>query len=94
VCCREEEKIHLSFLDCKSIAQRDPEQLKNYFQNTEFYTKTLRSLCDWYVEADHVNNKSFRYNILDSKGNNTVEYIELQEKVGGFKHILEFYDIF
>ncbi len=54
----------------------------------EIKDKTLKSLCNWSIEAVFTDG-TYRFNILDDK--NKPEYEKINYKIKGFTHILSFY---
>ena len=90
---KEEKAIYLSILDKDSNAN-DPNDILVDYANSTAYEHYFRSLCDWSIEADF-QGTSYRINIL-TEGNSNNESdtpIQMKSKVGGYKHILKFYDI-
>jgi hypothetical protein len=67
----------------------------DFFKKSEIYKSYFLNLCDWVVEYDFLDELSKRYNLLvsDSVINELPEIEILNEKVGGIKHIIKFYDV-
>lgn len=53
--------------------------------------KFFWSLCDWKVEADFEDG-SYCFQLLGEESEDNVKIVNLDKPVGGFKHILKFYD--
>ena len=87
--------VELRIIDCLSIAVIDSLTLLQYFQGSSPFKFDFRNLCDWIVECDFLDESSKRINLLNapeySKSIQTIEI--LPYSVGGFKHILKFYDV-
>lgn len=85
-----EQKLRIEILDKESIAKKDPNTLLKYFRESNAFKIYFRSLCDWIVEADLGEGKSVRINVLRDHSGDGIQL--LNRPIGGFKHILEFYD--
>lgn len=87
--------IELRILDCKSVSKNDSETLLQYFKGSFPYKNDFRNLCDWIVECDFLDESSKRINLLvvPDKTQLLPEIENLPFTVGGFKHILKFYDV-
>ena len=85
----EEKSIYLSILDKDSIGGDSQRTLSDY-SNSNPFKLYFRSLCDWSVEGDF-DGGSFRLEILNEGDHKSI--VPLEKKVGGYKHILKFYDI-
>jgi hypothetical protein len=85
-----EQKLRIGILDKKSIAKKDPDTLLKYFRESNAFKVYFRSLCHWIVEADLDEGKPVRINVLRDHSNADIQLLD--RPIGGFKHILEFYD--
>jgi hypothetical protein len=87
--------VELTIFDCLSVSKNDSETLLHYFKGSFPYQNDLRNLCDWVVECDFLDESSKRLNLLVAPeySLNNIEIKELNNSVGGFKHILRFYDV-
>jgi len=87
--------IELRILDSKSVSKIDCSTLLQYFKGSSPFKNDFRNLCDWIVECDFLDESSKRINLLITPG--SIQYLqeieELPHSVGGFKHILKFYDV-
>ena len=86
--------IELRIFDCKSIAKIDSFNLLEFLKGSTPFKSDFRSLCDWIVECDFLEETPKRINLLIAPeySKSTLEIEELPYIVGGFKHILRFYD--
>jgi RNA-directed DNA polymerase len=86
--------VELRIFDCRSVSKNDSETLLHYLKGSFPYQNDLRNLCDWVVECDFFDEPSKRLNLLVAPeySLNNIEIEELNIPVGGFKHILRFYD--
>ena len=87
--------VELRIFDCKSITKIDSKTLLHFLQGSSPYKFDFRNLCDWIVECDFLGESSKRVNLLIAPefSNSFQEIEELRFPVGGFKHILRFYDV-
>jgi len=87
--------IELSILDCESISIIDSDTLLRFLQGSTAYKFDFRNLCDWLIECDFLEESSKRLNLLNApEYSKSIQEIEdLPYIVGGFKHILRFYDV-
>lgn len=86
--------IELRIFDCMSIAKIDSMTLLHFLQESSPFKFDFRNLCDWIVECDFIDESSKRINLLTApEFSQSFQEIEnLSFTVGGFKHILRFYD--
>ncbi|MFC6998094.1 reverse transcriptase family protein [Rufibacter roseus] len=87
--------IEISILDKNSKAKIESDLLLHYYKESTAFKQDFRNLCDWIIECDFTVEPSKRINLLTaSHFNYNIDEIEpLDHLVGGFKHILRFYDI-
>jgi hypothetical protein len=87
--------VELRIFDCMSISKIDSSTLLQFFQGSSPFKIDFRNLCDWIVECDFLDESSKRLNLLNApESSQSIELIEnLPYSVGGFKHILKFYDV-
>ncbi len=79
-------EILFIIFDKESVVGKDKEL---FYKQIKEKSKYLKSLCDWSIEAD-VRDVPCRIQILPE----TKEpFKELNDKVGGLKHVLKFYEI-
>ncbi|MBS1743113.1 MAG: RNA-directed DNA polymerase [Bacteroidetes bacterium] len=86
--------IELRIFDCRSIAKIDSTTLLHFLQESSPFKFDFRNLCDWIVECDFTDESSKRINLLTAPefSQSFQEIEDLSFTVGGFKHILRFYD--
>ncbi len=87
--------VELRIFDCMSISKIDSLTLLQFFQGSSAFKFDFRNLCDWIVECDFLDESSKRLNLLNApECSQSIQAIEnLPYSVGGFKHILKFYDV-
>ncbi|CAN5548997.1 hypothetical protein BH11BAC2_BH11BAC2_06260 [soil metagenome] len=87
--------VEVSILDLDSKCNHTPEILHEYLKGSKAFKEDFRNICDWSVEADFIEGESKRFDLLitDSADSRTGKVISLPTSVGGFKHILKFYEI-
>lgn len=86
-----EKKLRIGILDKESVSKKDPNTLLKYFRESNAFKVYFRSLCDWIVEADLDKGKPVKINVLrEDHGYPDIQLLD--RPIGGFKHILEFYD--
>ena len=87
--------VELRIFDCKSIAKINSSTLLQFLKGSSPYKFDFRNLCDWIVECDFLDESSKRLNLLIAPeyALSIQEIEDLPLKVGGFKHILRFYDV-
>ncbi len=87
--------VELRIFDCMSISKIDSLTLLQFFQGSSPFKFDFRNLCDWIVECDFLDESSKRLNLLNApECSQSIQLIEnLPYSVGGFKHILKFYDV-
>jgi hypothetical protein len=87
--------VELRIFDCMSISKIDSLTLLQFFQGSSPFKFDFRNLCDWIVECDFLDESSKRLNLLNApECSQSIQIIEnLPYSVGGFKHILKFYDV-
>ena len=87
--------VELRIFDCMSISKIDSLTLLQFFQGSSPFKFDFRNLCDWIVECDFLDEPSKRLNLLTApEFSQSIQLIEnLPYSVGGFKHILKFYDV-
>jgi hypothetical protein len=87
--------VELRIFDCMSISKIDSLTLLQFFQGSSPFKFDFRNLCDWIVECDFLDESSKRLNLLIApECSQSIQLIEnLPYSVGGFKHILKFYDV-
>lgn len=80
----------LIIFDEFSVPDKDSNDLLDKLRSTSMHKTHFRSICNWIVEYDDIDGNPIRLNVLvDDKKDNTIE--SLENKVGGFKTILQFY---
>lgn len=86
--------VELRICDCESVSKNESEMLLTYLKGSYPYQSDFRNLCDWVVECDFLDESTKRLNLLIAPeySHSFQEIEELPEAVGGFKHILRFYD--
>ncbi len=87
--------VELRIFDCMSIAKIDSITLLHFLQGSSPFKFDFRNLCDWIVECDFLDESSKRINLLTAPeySKSLQEIEDLPFTVGGFKHILRFYDV-
>lgn len=87
--------VQLTIFDSKSRSKIDSLTLLQFFQGSSPFKFDFRNLCDWIVECDFLDESSKRINLLNAPEYSQLfqEIEELPYNVGGFKHILRFYDV-
>lgn len=87
--------VELTIFDSLSIAKIDSLTLLQFLQGSSPFKSDFRNLCDWIVECDFLDESSKRLNLLNApECSESIQAIEnLPHSVGGFKHILKFYDV-
>lgn len=87
--------IEIVILDKGSLAMKDSKKLIYFLKESLTYKTYFRSLCDWSVACDFIEEESKILHLLssDEQQDGLKRIEELQKPVGGFKHILTFYDI-
>lgn len=87
--------IEITILDKGSLAMKDSKKLIYFLKESLTYKTYFRSLCDWSVTCDFAEEEPKVLHLLSSAehegGLKRIE--ELPRPVGGFKHILTFYEI-
>jgi hypothetical protein len=91
----DEKVLFVSFLDQGTVVKRPKEKVLHSLQKSPALNRYFWSLCDWHVEADFEEDKSCRLKVLEKRENknSNKEIIFLNQEVGGFKHVLKFYDL-
>jgi protein-arginine kinase activator protein McsA len=86
-------KLTIELLDVDAKAKEDPQNILAKFRNSNLYRFIFRSLCDWSVEFD-MEGGSYCLNILNSDNNieKNNSIVLLSNEVGGFKHVLRFFN--
>lgn len=79
-------EICLTILDKNTYCDRDPTDLSKLIEGE--YKSLFTSVCDWRIEYDKNQYDSYLIEFLPSNNGNK----KLDQEVGGFKHILTFYD--
>jgi hypothetical protein len=86
--------IEFTIFDVDSISVIQSDTLLQFLKGSSPYKLDFRNLCDWVVECDFIEEPPKRFNLLLApeflKTQNEIE--DLPSKVGGFKHIIRFYD--
>lgn len=82
--------VLISIFDKDTIPQKDKSLVIKSLRESKARKTDFKSLCNWYVESDF-DEGSYRLNILTDFECTDME--SLVNKVGGFKHILQFYNI-
>lgn len=87
--------VELRILDIRSVAKIESETLLYYLKGSSPYKFDFRNLCDWIIECDFLDESSKRINLLTAPeySESIQEIEELPFTVGGFKHIIKFYDV-
>ncbi len=87
--------VELRIFDCMSISKIDSKTLLQFLQGSSPFKFDFRNLCDWIVECDFLDESSKRINLLNAPeySKSLPETVDLPFPVGGFKHILRFYDV-
>jgi hypothetical protein len=87
--------VELTIFDSMSISKIDSLTLLQFLQGSSPFKFDFRNLCDWIVECDFLDESSKRLNLLNApEYSQSIQVIEnLPYPVGGFKHILKFYDV-
>ncbi len=87
--------VELRIFDRMSIAKIDSITLLHFLQGSSPFKFDFRNLCDWIVECDFLDESSKRINLLTAPeySKSLPEIEDLPFAVGGFKHILRFYDV-
>ncbi|RZK07576.1 MAG: hypothetical protein EOO43_21555 [Flavobacterium sp.] len=87
--------LEIRIFDLKSVSKIDSDLLLHFFKESSAYKTDFRSLCDWTVECDFLEESSKRFNLLVAP-DFTEQLQQVQDvtsQIGGFKHTLRFYDI-
>ncbi|OKL39975.1 reverse transcriptase domain-containing protein [Pontibacter flavimaris] len=87
--------IEVSILDKNSKATIDSDLLLHFYKESTAFKQDFRNLCDWFIECDFTAEPPKRINLLIARrlGSESVEIEPLSNPVGGFKHVLRFYDV-
>jgi hypothetical protein len=87
--------IEVSILDKTSKATIESDLLLHFFKESTAFKQDFRNLCDWFIECDFTGESPKRINLLISRqlSSDSVEVEPLNYPVGGFKHVLRFYDV-
>ncbi len=79
-------KIKFIIFDQESVVKKDR---KTFYDKIKEKGANLKSICDWTIEADFIDGKSYAINFLSVEKQETFKEID---RVGGFKHVLTFYE--
>jgi len=87
--------IELRIFDMNSVVEIECDTLLEFLKGSNTYKFDFRNLCDWIIECDFLDDSSKRLNLLISKNTseNLKEIESLNYRIGGYKHILKFYDV-
>lgn len=87
--------LEIRIFDLKSVSKIDSDLLLHFFKESSAYKTDFRSLCDWTVECDFLEESSKRFNLLVAPDfpEPPEQVQDVTSPIGGFKHTLRFYDI-
>jgi hypothetical protein len=87
--------LELRIIDFNSQANLNSEKLLHFLKESNSYKEDFRNLCDWIIECDFLEESPKRFNLLIAPeySQSFQEIEELPNPIGGFKHILRFYDV-
>lgn len=87
--------LEIRIFDLKSVSKIDSDLLLHFFRESSAYKTDFRSLCDWTVECDFLEESSKRFNLLVAPifPEQLQQVEDVTSPIGGFKHTLRFYDI-